>query len=113
MIRSLLKSKIHRCVVTEANANYEGSITIAEDLMLAVDLWEGEKVLVSSVTSGSRIETYVQKGPAGSGVIIINGGAANLIRRGEILSIMCFTQSATPIVPKRVVCDSQNNIIRR
>jgi aspartate 1-decarboxylase len=111
MIRSLLKSKIHRCVVTEANVNYEGSITIAEDLMKAVDLWEGEKVLVSSVTSGSRLETYVQTGPAGSGVIIINGGAANLIHKGEILSIMCFAQSETPIKPRRVLCDGKNNII--
>ena len=112
MIRTLLKSKIHRCRVTESNVQYEGSITIAEDLMRASDLWEGEKVLVSSVTSGARIETYVQKGKAGSGEIVINGGAANLIQKGEILTIMSFTPSATPIVPKRIVCDEQNNIIR-
>ena len=111
MVRLLLKSKIHRCVVADANVHYEGSITIPEDLMQAADLWEGEKVLVSSVTSGSRIETYVQKSVVGGG-IIINGGAANLIHKGEILSIMSFTPSATPIVPKRIVCEANNNIVR-
>ena len=111
MIRQLLKSKIHRAMVTDANINYEGSITIPEDLMLASDLWEGEKVLVASITGGSRLETYVQKGPTGSRAIIINGGAAHLIHKGELISIMGFALSEQPVPVKRILCDNRNRII--
>ena len=69
MLRTLLKSKIHRATVTDSNAQYEGSITIPTDLMEAADLWEGEKVLVTSITNGQRLETYVITAPAGSGMI--------------------------------------------
>lgn len=111
MLRQLLKSKIHRAVITDANVDYEGSITIPEDLMAATDLWEGEKVLVASITSGARLETYVQRGPAGSKAFVINGGAALLIPRGHRVSIMAFGESVTPITPSRVVLDDRNNII--
>jgi len=111
MLRQLLKSKIHRAVVTDANVHYEGSITIPEDLMQAADLWEGEKVLVASISSGSRLETYVQKGPSGSGAIVINGGAAHLIHKGELVSIMGFALSETAVTPKRILCDPLNHII--
>ncbi len=112
MIRQVLKSKIHRAVVTDANVNYEGSITIPEDLMQAADLWEGEKVLVASITGGSRLETYVQKGPLGSGAIVINGGAAHLIHKGELVSIMAFALSEKPLSSKRILCDSHNRIVK-
>jgi aspartate 1-decarboxylase len=112
MLRQLLKSKIHRAVITDANVDYEGSITIPADYMQTVDLWEGEKVLVASITSGSRLETYVQKGPAGSKKFIINGGAALLIPRGHKVSIMAFGESEQPIEARRIVLDAQNDIIR-
>jgi aspartate 1-decarboxylase len=112
MLRQLLKSKIHRAVITDAHVDYEGSITIPEDLMEVTDLWEGEKVLVASITSGARLETYVQRGPAGSKAFVINGGAALLIPRGHRVSIMAFGESETPIAPKRVVLDEKNDIIR-
>jgi aspartate 1-decarboxylase len=110
MLRQLLKSKIHRAVVTDANVEYEGSISIDEALMDAADLWEGEKVLVASVTTGARLETYVQKSPRGSGDIVINGGAAHLIRAGERVTIMAYATTDQPLTPKRVVLDAQNRI---
>ena len=113
MFRQLLKSKIHRAVITDANADYEGSITIPKDYMKAVDLWEGEKVLVASITSGARLETYVQKGPAGSKEFIINGGAALLISRGHKVSIMAFGDSEKPIMAKRILLNVRNDVIPR
>ena len=111
MLRQLLKSKIHRAVITDANVDYEGSITIPEDYMETVDLWEGEKVLVASITSGSRLETYVQRGPAGSKKFVINGGAALLIPRGHRVSIMAFGQSERPIEAKRILLNRDNDVI--
>ena len=77
-MRSLLRSKIHLATVTEANLDYVGSITIDKNLIDAVGLWVGEKVLVVSATTGTRLETYVIEGEPGSGVIGINGAAAHL-----------------------------------
>ncbi|MDZ4788801.1 MAG: aspartate 1-decarboxylase [Blastochloris sp.] len=111
MLRHLLKSKLHRAFITDANVEYEGSITIPEDLMGLTNLWEGEKVLVTSITSGARLETYVQKGVAGSGKIIVNGGAAHLIKQGERVSIMAFASSDIPIEPRRILCNDQNEVI--
>jgi aspartate 1-decarboxylase len=111
MLRALLKSKIHRACVTDGNVNYQGSITIPADLLQAVDLWEGEKVLVASITNGARLETYVQVGPAGSGKIVMNGGAARLIQIGDRISIMCFGYSSEPIIAKKIVCDEHNQIV--
>jgi aspartate 1-decarboxylase len=112
MIRTLLKSKLHRAVITEANVDYEGSISIPEDLMLAADLWDGEKVIVASITTGARLETYVIPGPAGSGAIVIRGGAAHLIQQGHLTTIMAFAQSVEPIQPKRLLLDAKNRIVR-
>jgi aspartate 1-decarboxylase len=112
MFRQVLKSKIHRAMITHADVDYEGSIEIPLDLMEAADLWEGEKVLVASITSGNRLETYVQTGPAGSGRIVINGGAAHRIKKGERVAIMCFALSKTPVQAKRLLVDEQNRIIR-
>ena len=111
MLRSLLKSKIHRATVTDANIDYEGSITIPTDLMDAADLWVGEKVLVSSVTNGARLETYVIPGESGSRRIVINGPAAHLINTGHRVTIMGFGLSETPIVPKRILLNEQNEIV--
>lgn len=111
MLRSLLKSKIHRATITDANIEYEGSITIPTDLMAATDLWEGEKVLVTSATTGARLETYVIPGPAGSGQIIINGPAAHLINAGHRVTIMAFGLSETSVTPKRILMNERNEIV--
>jgi aspartate 1-decarboxylase len=112
VLREQLKSKIHRAMVSEADVNYEGSIEIPGDLMDAVDLWEGEKVLVASATSGNRLETYAQRGPEGTGHIIMNGGAALLIKQGERVTIMAFVHSAAPVLPCKVVMNEKNEVLR-
>jgi aspartate 1-decarboxylase len=112
MLRSFLKSKIHRAMCTDGVVDYEGSIEIPLDLMEAVDLMPGEKVLVTSATKGGRLETYAQAGPAGTGKIILNGGAAHVIGKGERITIMAFGLSESPVEPKKVVCNEQNEIIR-
>jgi aspartate 1-decarboxylase len=90
MIRHLLKSKIHRATVTEANVEYVGSITIDPDLMELADLVPYEKVLVADVDNGARLETYVIEGPRGSRVVCMNGAAAHLITKGDRVIIMSF-----------------------
>jgi aspartate 1-decarboxylase len=109
-MRSLLRSKIHHATVTEANVDYVGSITIDRELIDAVGLWVGEKVLVVSSTTGARLETYVIEGEAGSGVIGINGPAAHLINAGERVIIMGFEITEKPVKPKIVLCDKTNHI---
>jgi aspartate 1-decarboxylase len=86
----VLKSKIHRAVITEANLNYVGSITIDEDLMDAVNLIENEKVQVVNVNNGERIETYVIKGKRGSGVCCLNGPAARKAAVGDVVIIISY-----------------------
>ncbi|MCK6603106.1 MAG: aspartate 1-decarboxylase [Bacteroidetes bacterium] len=107
-----LSSKIQKAIVTEANLAYVGSITIDEDLIEKSGLWPGERVLVVSNTSGSRLETYVIKGARGSGAIHMNGAAAHLIKRGEELIIMGFTLTDEPITPKNVLVDPHNRFVR-
>ncbi|MFA5997029.1 MAG: aspartate 1-decarboxylase [Candidatus Paceibacterota bacterium] len=107
-MRFLLRSKIHRATVTEANVDYVGSITIDKDLVEKVGLMEGEKVMVTSVTSGARLETYVILGDAGSGVICMNGPAAHHIKKGEIVVIMGFELTDWPVKPKIILVDAQN-----
>lgn len=113
VLREQLKSKIHRAVVSEADVDYEGSIEIPGDLMDAVDLWDGEKVLVTSATSGNRLETYAQRGRDGTGRIIMNGGAALLIKKGERITIMAFVHSSEPVLACKVVMNERNEIDRR
>ena len=86
----VLKSKIHRVKVTEANAHYIGSITIDENLMDAANMIENEKVLVADIDNGNRFETYVIKGDRGSGIICLNGATARLVEVGDLLIIMSF-----------------------
>jgi aspartate 1-decarboxylase len=90
MFLHIHKSKIHRVKVTEANLNYVGSITIDEDLMDAANLYDGEKVQVVNNNNGERIETYVIKGPRGSGVICLNGAAARKAAIGDIVIIVSY-----------------------
>ena len=112
MLHQVLKSKLHRAMITAADLEYEGSIEIPTDLMETVGLWAGEKVLVASITTGNRLETYVQPGPPGTGHIIINGGAAHRIKKGERVAIMAFGLSETPVLARKVVLDEENRIIR-
>lgn len=111
-MRWLIRSKIHKATVTEADINYVGSITIDGDLIDRVGLMEGEKVLVTSNTSGARLETYVIRGQRGSGVICMNGAAAHLIKEGDEIIIMGFELSDTPIEPKMILVDKKNTFIQ-
>ncbi len=111
VLRHLLKSKLHRARITDANIDYEGSITIPLDLMEAADLWDGEKVLVTSITGGQRLETYVITGPRGSGQIVVNGAAAHLINTGHRVTIMAWGVSESPVTPKRLLLNEKNEIV--
>lgn len=111
-MREILCSKIHRATVTEANINYVGSITIDKDLIEKSGLWVGQKVLVVSVTSGARLETYVIEAPSNSGVICMNGAAAHLIKKGEIVIIIGFEITDKPITPKMILVDENNKFIK-
>jgi len=90
MFIEVIKSKIHRVTVTEANLNYIGSITIDEDLMEAANIIPNEKVFVVNNNNGERFETYVIKGKRGSGVICLNGAAARKVQSGDIIIVMAY-----------------------
>jgi len=111
---TLLKGKIHRCTVTQANLNYEGSVTISEDLMEAAGIIEHEQVHVWNVTSGTRVTTYVMRGARDSGVICINGAGAHLIHVGDIVIIAAFVQLSEPEAktwkPSIVFVDERNRV---
>jgi aspartate 1-decarboxylase len=113
VLRTLLKSKIHRATVTDANVNYEGSISIPTDLMKAADLWDGEKVLVTSISNGARLETYVIPGKNKSGEIVINGAAAHLINTGHVVTIMAWAQSKKKVKPLRILMDDKNRVVSK
>jgi aspartate 1-decarboxylase len=98
--------------VTEANIDYIGSITIDEDLMEMVGLWKGEKVLVVSNTTGTRLETYVLAGERRSGMIRMNGAAAHLIQTGHQIIIMGFELTDSPIDAKVILVDKKNGFDR-
>ncbi len=115
MLVTILKSKIHRATVTEANLNYIGSITIDENLMEAANIIEYEKVSIVNNNNGARFETYVIKGERNSGVICINGAAARLVETGDIVIIMAFTSmemnEAKEFKPAIVFPNSSNKLI--
>ncbi|MBM7705541.1 aspartate 1-decarboxylase [Chryseomicrobium aureum] len=90
MLRMMLNSKIHRATVTEADLNYVGSITIDQDLLDAVGMLPNEKVHVVNNNNGARFETYIIAGKRGSGVICVNGAAARLVQRGDIVIILSY-----------------------
>ncbi len=107
-MRWVLRSKIHKATVTEANINYVGSITIDRDLVELAGLWPGEKVLIVSNTTGKRLETYVIAGESGSGEICMNGAAALTIKAGEEIIIMGFELTSEPLTPKIILVDQHN-----
>ena len=111
-MRWMLRSKIHKATVTEADLSYEGSITIDRELIDQVGLLPGERVLVVSNTSGARLETYVIAGEPGSGVICINGAAAHLIKKGEQVIIMGFELTDSAIHATAVLVDGRNKVVR-
>ncbi|MBN1231128.1 MAG: aspartate 1-decarboxylase [Anaerolineales bacterium] len=111
-MRIFARSKIHKAHVTQADVNYEGSITIDEDLLEKADILPGEKVLVASNTSGARLETYAIVGERGSGVIGMNGAAANLIHPGEEIIIIAFEMSDTPVKKSFILVDKENRFVR-
>ena len=111
-MRFLLRSKIHQAIVTEANLDYIGSITIDGMLLEKSGIWPGEKVLVVSNTTGARLETYVIAGESGSGVICMNGAAAHLIKKGEEIIIMGFELSDKLVSAKNILVDKNNQFIK-
>lgn len=116
MFRTMLKSKIHRATVTQADLHYVGSITIDEDLMEAADLLAGEQVDVVDIDNGARLTTYVITGPRGSGVIGINGAAARLVSPGDLVIVISYAAvadaDAKALLPRIVFVDDGNRVVR-
>ncbi|WP_028775874.1 aspartate 1-decarboxylase [Shimazuella kribbensis] len=114
MFRTMMKSKLHRATVTEANLNYVGSITIDGDLMDAVDLLPNEKVQIVNNNNGARFETYVIQGERGSGVICLNGAAARLVHPGDNVIIIGYAmmndEEVKTYQPKVAILDENNKI---
>ena len=108
-MRWVMRSKIHKALVTQAELDYVGSITIDEDLLDASGLWAGEKVLVVSNTSGARLETYTIAGPRGSGGICVNGAAAHLIGVKEEIIVIGFELTSIPLQPNVILVTSGDN----
>ena len=115
MVRTMLKSKIHRATVTQADLHYVGSVTVDQDLMDAADLLPGEQVAIVDINNGSRLETYVIPGTRGSGVIGINGAAARLVAPGDLVILISYASvsdaEARSLVPRVVFVDADNRIV--
>lgn len=115
MFLTMMKSKIHRATITEANLNYIGSITIDEDLMDLVELLPNEKVQVVDNNNGARLETYVIPGPRGSGVICLNGAAARLVHPGDTVIIISYAlmtgDQAKAHKPKIAIMGENNKVV--
>ncbi len=113
--RRMMKSKIHRASVTDANLNYVGSITIDRDLMEAADLLEWEQVAIVDVDNGNRFETYVIPGPAGSGTMCLNGAAARLVHTGDRIIVISYADyeesELADFQPTVVHVDRSNRVI--
>ena len=116
MIRSMMKSKIHRARIPESNLEYEGSITIDEGLLEKADIQEYEQVQIYNVTNGERFTTYVIRGGRDSGVMCVNGAAAHKAKKGDVVIIVTYGQfSETELAsfkPKRVYVDEKNRVMR-
>ena len=114
MFRTMMNSKIHRAVVTEANLNYVGSITIDTDILDAVGMVPNEKVQIVNNNNGARFETYIIPGERGSGVICVNGAAARLVQEGDIVIIISYAMIAEENIsnhePKVAIMDEKNRI---
>src|SRR4051794_8354626 len=115
-MRIMMKSKIHRATVTQADLDYVGSVTLDVALMEAADLLEGEQVAIVDITNGARIETYVIPGERDSGVIGINGAAAHLVHPGDLIIIMSYAvlddAEARALQPRVVHVDDHNRIVK-
>lgn len=115
MIRTMMKSKIHRATVTQADLHYVGSCTVDEDLMDAADLLVGEQIAIVDITNGNRLETYVIPGERGSGVIGINGAAAHLINPGDLVILISYAQlddaECRAYQPRVLFVDDRNRIV--
>jgi len=116
MFRTMLKSKIHRATVTQADLHYVGSVTVDADLLDAADLLPGEQVAIVDVTNGARLETYVIPGARGSGVLGINGAAAHLVHPGDLVILISYAmmddREARTFEPKVVHVDVDNRVIQ-
>lgn len=114
MFRQLMKAKIHRATVTEANLNYVGSVTIDEEIIEKVDILPNEKVQIVNNNNGARLETYVIPGPRGSGVVCLNGAAARLVQPGDTVIIITYAwmseQEARSHKPKVAIMGENNRI---
>jgi aspartate 1-decarboxylase len=117
MRRTFFKSKIHRATVTHADLDYEGSVSIDEDLLDAAGIWEYEAVHIWNITRGTRIQTYAIKGQRGSGVICINGAAAHLNKPGDLVILATFAELEEPEArchaPRVVLVDRANKIVSK
>ncbi len=115
MFRQMMRGKIHRARVTEANLNYVGSVTIDEDILDAVDMLPNEKVQIVNNNNGARLETYIIPGERGSGVICLNGAAARLVQEGDVVIIISYglysDEEAKQHQPKVAIMDEKNRII--
>ncbi|MEV6558523.1 aspartate 1-decarboxylase [Nocardia sp. NPDC051756] len=116
MRRTMLKSKIHRATVTQAELHYVGSLTLDAELMEQADLLAGELVHVVDVNNGARLETYVIEGERGSGTVCVNGAAARLIHPGDIVIIIAYASvdedELLKLEPRVVFVDAANNVVR-
>ena len=115
-MRVMMKSKIHRATVTQADLDYVGSVAIDLDLLDAADLLVGEQVTIADITNGARLETYVITAPRGSGIISINGAAAHLMHAGDLVIIMNYAvldeAEVKALKPRVVHVDENNRIVR-
>jgi aspartate 1-decarboxylase len=115
MLRTMMKSKIHRATVTQADLHYVGSVTVDEDLLDAADLLPGELVHIVDITNGARLETYTIAGERGSGIIGINGAAARLVQPGDLVILIAYGQMETTAArgyqPSVVFVDADNKVV--
>ncbi|WP_283154071.1 aspartate 1-decarboxylase [Guptibacillus hwajinpoensis] len=115
MFLTMMKGKIHRARVTEANLNYVGSITIDEDIIEAVGMLPNEKVQIVNNNNGARLETYIIPGARGSGVVCLNGAAARLVQEGDVVIIVAYgmmsEEEARNFTPRVAIMDEHNTII--
>ncbi|CAI6081025.1 aspartate 1-decarboxylase [Cohnella sp. JJ-181] len=116
MLRQMMKSKLHRATVTEANLNYVGSVTIDQDLLELVDILPDEKVQIVNNNNGARFETYAIPGPRGSGVVCLNGAAARLVHPGDKVIIIAYgymeNEEAKRHKPRVAILDEDNRVVQ-
>ena len=116
MLRTMMKAKIHRAVVTGADLNYVGSVTIDEEILKQVDILPNEKVQIVNNNNGARLETYVIPGEKGSGVVCLNGAAARLVQKGDTVIIISYAlvsnEELVEFKPKVAIMNENNEIVR-